>query len=122
MAQPAPIYDLMLLLDTAADEAQHAKVLADVDRIIRSGGEVIGEHDWGVRALAYEIEHKDDAHYRLVQFHANAEILKELDRTLSIADGLVRYRIVKLDPGTPPPPDASRPPVDEPAPAPAPAG
>jgi small subunit ribosomal protein S6 len=96
----------MLLLDPEATDEQRAKVLADVERIITSGGEIIGDQDWGLRTMAYEINHKADAQYRLVQFHANADTLRELDRTLHIADGLIRFRIIKLKPGTPPLPTA----------------
>ena len=108
MAAEQPIYDLMLLLDPEATDEQRAKVLADVERIIGGGGEIVGDQDWGLRNMAYEIRHKPDAQYRLLQFHGGSEILRELDRTLHIADGLVRFRIIKLKPGTPPLPTAEQ--------------
>jgi small subunit ribosomal protein S6 len=96
----------MLLLDTESTDEQRAKVVADAERIITDGGSLIGTHDWGVRELAYEINHRDSADYRLFQFHVDdVAALAELDRTLSIADGLLRHRIIKLAPGTPEPPD-----------------
>ncbi|HEU4656782.1 MAG TPA: 30S ribosomal protein S6 [Capillimicrobium sp.] len=114
MAQPEPTYDLMLLLDLESTDEQRAKVLADAERIITDGGTLIGAHDWGVRELAYEIKHQDTAEYRLFQFHVNGtETLDELDRTLSIADGLLRHRIIKLAPGTPAPPDPTEAPAVE---------
>ena len=106
MARPAPLYDLVLLLDSEASEDQRAKVLSDVERIITGSGEIVSDQDWGLRALAYEIRHKPDAQYHLLQFHAPRPALEQLDRLLHIADGVVRYRIIKLKPGTPPPPTA----------------
>jgi len=106
MAAAKPTYDLMLLLDSAAADEQRAKVLADAERLITSnGGEVTSKHDWGTRALAFEIGHKTDAHYHLLQFHGPAAVLDALNRTLHITDGVTRYRIIKLAPGTPPAPD-----------------
>jgi small subunit ribosomal protein S6 len=106
MAQPQPTYDLMLLLDLESTEDDRAKALADAERIITGGGELIGVHEWGVREMAYEIRHQDSADYRLFQFHiTTTATLDELDRTLSIADGVLRYRIIRLAPGTPEPPD-----------------
>ena len=61
----------------------------------------MSEHDWGTRALAYEIRHKTDAEYHLLQFHGPAALLASLQRTLRITDGVVRFRIIKLAPGTP---------------------
>jgi hypothetical protein len=55
--------------------------------------------------MAYEIRHKKDAEYHLLQFHATPELLAQLDRTLRITDEVVRFRIIKLAPGTPPPPE-----------------
>jgi small subunit ribosomal protein S6 len=106
MAQPAPLYDLVLLLDSEASEDQRTKVLSDAEKIIAKAGEIVSDQDWGLRALAYEIRHKGAAQYHLLQFHAPAAALEQLDRLLHIADGVVRYRIIKLKPGTPPPPSA----------------
>jgi small subunit ribosomal protein S6 len=106
MAAPAPVYDLMLLLDTSAPEEQREKILSDVESMVSSSGTVVGNHDWGTRPLAYEIDHRADAEYHLLQFHGPAELLANLHRTLRITDGVVRFRIIKLAPGTPAPPEA----------------
>jgi small subunit ribosomal protein S6 len=122
MAAPPPLYDLMVLLDTAAPDDQRAKILSDIETMISGGGEVVGTHDWGARTMAYEIRHKADAEYHLLQFHGSAELLATLQRTLRIMDGVVRFRIIKLEPGTPPPPPRpERAPVEPAAEAPAPA-
>jgi small subunit ribosomal protein S6 len=105
MAAPAPLYDLMLLLDSSATDDQRKKILSDVESAISATGEIVGNHDWGTRALAYEIRHKGDAEYHLLQFRGPAELLANLQRTLRITDGVVRFRIIKLAPGTPAPPE-----------------
>jgi small subunit ribosomal protein S6 len=104
-----PLYDLVLMLDSAAPDEQRAKVLEMVERTIVGGGEITNTQDWGVRQTAYEIRHKTDAEYHLLQFHvATRDVLETLQRTLRITDGVVRFRIIKLAPGTPAPP-ATRP-------------
>lgn len=105
MAKPTPTYDLMLLLDPAIDDERRQRILADTRALVAKSGEVVGEHDWGNRALAYEIRHKGEAQYHLLQFHATRELLANLERTLRITDGVTRFRIIKLAPGTPPPPE-----------------
>jgi small subunit ribosomal protein S6 len=106
MAAAKPTYDLMLLLDTGAPDEQRSKVLADAERLITSnGGEITSKHDWGTRALAFEIRHKTDAEYHLLQFEGPRAVLDALNRTLHITDGVTRFRIIKLAPGTPPAPD-----------------
>ena len=120
MAAPAPLYDLMLLLDTSAPEEQRTKILSDVESMVSSSGTIVGNHDWGTRALAYEIRHRGDAEYHLMQFLGPAELLANLQRTLRITDGVVRFRIIKLAPGTPAPPEPrperpEAPPVEAPS-------
>ncbi|MHB8490971.1 MAG: 30S ribosomal protein S6 [Solirubrobacteraceae bacterium] len=95
-------YDLMLLLDVAAEDGVRAGILKDVEGAIKGGGELSRHDRWGVRELAYPIMHKQQAEYHLFQFRpASSELLRGLDRTLSITDGVVRFRIVRLEPGTP---------------------
>jgi small subunit ribosomal protein S6 len=118
MAAPEPLYDLVLLLDTSAPEDQRKKVLSDVESAISSSGTIVSDHDWGTRALAYEIRHRTDAEYHLLQFHGPATLLASLQRNLRIADGVLRFRIVKLAPGTPAPTELPR--AEAPAAAPAP--
>ena len=102
----APTYDLVLLLNARVEEDVRAKILADTRAAIVAAGEVVNEDDWGDRALAYPIERHADAEYRLLQFHAHTpQLLGDLDRTLRITDEILRFRIVKLKPGTPAAPD-----------------
>jgi small subunit ribosomal protein S6 len=108
MTLPAPTYDLVLLLDPQADDATRAKLLADTRASIQAQGELLRDDDWGERALTYPIDRKPSAQYHLLQFHvANVELLSGLDRTLRLADEVLRFRIIKLAPGVPPAPDMS---------------
>jgi small subunit ribosomal protein S6 len=107
MTLPAPTYDLMLLLDPQVEEATRAKIVADASAAIQARGELLRHDDWGARALTYPIGRKANAEYHLLQFHAGApELLGDLDRTLRITDGIVRFRIIKLAPGVPDAPHA----------------
>jgi small subunit ribosomal protein S6 len=109
MTLPAPTYDLVLLLDPQVEEATRTKTVADAQKAVEAQGEFLRHDEWGVRALAYPIDHKLSAEYHLLQFHATPELLDTLNRTLRIADEVIRFRIVKLAPGTPEAPDMPAP-------------
>jgi small subunit ribosomal protein S6 len=98
------LYDLMLLIDPNAPEGRQDQVVQEVQSMIESGGSLVGSHDWGLRRLAYEIDHRPDAHYQLVQFESEPQLLERLQHSLKIMDGVLRFRIIRLKPGTPPPP------------------
>ena len=119
MPQDAPLYDLTLLLSTGASEDERAKIVSDVESAISDGGGSIERRDdWGIRPLAYRITHQREAEYHLLQFTGPPALLESLSHSLRIADNVLRFRIVKVIPGTPPPSD-SAPPVVAAAPAPA---
>lgn len=106
MTLPAPTYDLVLMLDAQSDADVRAKIVADARAAISAQGELLRHDEWGDRALAYPIDHRKDAEYHLLQFHSSTpELLASLDRSLRITDGVVRFRVVKLKPGTPAAPD-----------------
>lgn len=120
MAQQAPLYDLTLLLSTSGEDDDRARILSEVESAISSGGGSIERHDdWGTRPMTYRINHQSDAHYHLLQFTGPPALLETLSHNLSIADGVLRFRIIKLIPGTPPAPE-SPPPVIAPVAASAP--
>ena len=106
MTLPAPTYDLVLLLDPQTEESVRAKIIADTRAAIEARGELLRHDEWGERQLTYPIEKKTSAEYHLLQFHAGTvELLDDLDRTLRITDGVMRFRLIKLRRGVPDAPD-----------------
>ena len=93
----------MLLLDPNVPEDRHTAVLEEVESMIASGGEVVANQDWGSRRLAFEIDHRPEAGYHLFQFNGDNALLERLRHSLRIMDGVLRFRIIRLKPGTPPP-------------------
>jgi small subunit ribosomal protein S6 len=104
MAAQTPVYDLTVLLDAEAPSERRAEILAAVEGAISNGGEIVSKHDWGVRNLAYEIDHHKDAEYHLIQLTGPPELLDRLRTALKVTDGVLRHRLIRLPPGMPPPP------------------
>jgi small subunit ribosomal protein S6 len=105
------IYDLMLLLSMTAEPDERAKIMADVEnQISAAGGSISRRDDWGTRPLTFRIRHEGEAEYHLLQFSGPPSLLESLSHNLRIADDVLRFRIIKVIPGTPPAPE-SPPPV-----------
>jgi small subunit ribosomal protein S6 len=104
-------YDLMLLVDPNAPEERRTAAVSEAESMITSGGELLETHDWGTRRMAYEIDHRPEAEYRLYQFRGDNALLDRLNQRLRILDGVLRFRIIKIKPGmpTPPPPEQQSP-------------
>jgi small subunit ribosomal protein S6 len=101
------LYDLMLLIDPNAPEERRNSAISEAESMISSGGELVDSYDWGTRRMAYEIDHRPEAEYRLYQFTGDNALLERLNQRLRINDAVLRFRIIKQKPGrpTPPPPD-----------------
>ena len=117
MPEQARLYDLMVVLSTNAEDERRAKILSDVEAQITNGGGAIERNDdWHSRPLAYEINHQAEGEYHLFQFTGPTALLEGLSHNLRIDDAVLRFRIIRVVPGTPPAPD-SAPPVMAGAPA-----
>jgi small subunit ribosomal protein S6 len=111
-------YDLFVLLDPEAPEERRAAIVEQVKSQVDSGDASLkGDADWGMRRMSYEIDHRREAQYHLFQFEGTPEVLRQLHRSLSIDDSVLRHRIIRLpkEPETTPsaPEDAPRRTSDE---------
>jgi small subunit ribosomal protein S6 len=68
---------------------------------IEAGGALKQENTWGLRKMAYEINKRTEADYRWYRFEAPNELLETLDHNLKIADGVLRFRVFKVEENTP---------------------
>src|SRR5215207_7065779 len=95
------------MLDPDAPDERREEIAADTRKRIEAGGTLKHDTSWGMRKLAYEIRQRTEADYRLFRFEGQGGVLDDLNHNLRIADGVLRFRIFKVDPGSPsivPPP------------------
>jgi small subunit ribosomal protein S6 len=106
-------YELVLMLDPEAADDARERVAGDVRQQIEGSGTLDRADSWGTRKLAYEIRQRNEADYRYYRFQGEPPLLERLDHNLKIADGVLRFRIFKVDPDAPsnPPPATERPAV-----------
>jgi small subunit ribosomal protein S6 len=104
------LYELVLMLDPEAADAERDRVADDVRKQIEAAGTLEQADNWGMRKMAYEIRQRNEADYRYYRFTGEKELLERLDHSLKIAEGTLRFRVFKVDPETPTaaPPPAER--------------
>ena len=89
------------MLDPQLD-APDRDSLAQISRgQIEDAGALKQENTWGLRKMAYEINKRTEADYRWYRFEAPNELLETLDHNLKIADGVLRFRVFKVEENTP---------------------
>ena len=91
-------YETIFILHPSFDEEAVKANIEKFKGVIESGAGVVENVDfWGKRKLAYEIKKANEGFYTLINFSANPELPKELDRIFRITDGVIRHIIVKQE-------------------------
>ena len=65
--------------------------------LIEQNGELESVDEWGKRRLAYEINDRTEGFYYLVNFKADSEFPKELERQYKITEGILRTIVIRKD-------------------------
>ena len=90
-------YEVMIILDPTLDDET---VRGEVDRateLIKARGGAPGRVErWGKRRLSYEIRKHRDGNYVLVSAEAEPAVMSDLSRALTLADGVLRHKVIHL--------------------------
>lgn len=110
-------YETLVLLRAELPEAQTHETIERAKRLIEGQGGVIAElQDWGIRELAYPVQKSNRGYYFLLRYNAKPEAVWEFERTLKIADEVLRFVSVREEEKKPPKRKPSaRPPAPRPA-------
>jgi small subunit ribosomal protein S6 len=110
-------YEILLMLDPELPEGRQEEIIKRARELVKkAGGKWVAHNPWGRRRLAYEIDHKSEGVYHLLNFDAEPETLEELSRILRITDGVMRHLAVRrIEGGAPGPPPPEPESVPEPA-------
>ncbi len=88
-------YELMVILDPSLEERTVAPSLDTYLNVIRTAGGSVEKLDvWGRRRLAFEIDRQHEGYYVVVEFTAEPSVIAELERTLHLADEVIRAKVV----------------------------
>ena len=90
-------YEVMVILDAGLEEDA---IRASIDRLtelVSAQGGTPGKVDrWGKRRFAYELHHRWEGYYLLFDVTAEPAVLAEVDRMLSLADEVIRHKVIRL--------------------------
>ena len=90
-------YETIFIVDASLEEDAVKALVDKFTGLIAKNGTVDQIDEWGKRRLAYEINDKTEGYYVLVDFTADGNFPKELDRQYRITDGILRTIIIRKD-------------------------
>jgi small subunit ribosomal protein S6 len=90
-------YEVMVILDAGLEEDAIRAIVDRSRQIITNGGGTLDKVDrWGKRRFAYEVHHRSEGYYVLLEIAADPPVVSGLDRMLGLADDVIRHKVIRL--------------------------
>ncbi len=91
-------YETVFILNPVLSETQIKETVKKFeDYLVSKGAEMIHKEDWGLKKLAYPIQHKKSGFYHLFEFQVAGEEIAAFELEFRRDDSVMRYLTVKLD-------------------------
>ena len=106
-------YEVMVIFDADLEEEEIRSAVDRSRKLIESKGADLGYVDfWGKRRFAYRLKHRWEGYYVVFQAKAEPAAMDELHRNLSLADEVLRHKVLRIPEAVHGPPKAAGAPAD----------
>ncbi len=91
-------YETVFIVNPVLSDDQIKDAVAKFKNLVKEyGGDLYHTEDWGLKKLAYPIDHKTTGHYQLFEFKAPADLLQKLEIEFRRDENIIRFLTVHLD-------------------------
>jgi len=91
-------YETVFILNPVlSDEQIKETVKKYEDLLVSKDAKMISKEDWGLKKLAYPIQHKKSGFYHLFEYTVPGDAITDLELAFRRDERIMRYQTVKLD-------------------------
>src|SRR5262245_24626543 len=91
-------YEVVFIADPVADDDEVQRLTDNFKQLVTDQGGVINKAEtMGKRQLAYEILHKTEGTFVLLEIEGSGKEIAELERRMRVNDRVLRYITVRVD-------------------------
>ena len=91
-------YETVFILNPVLSDTQVKETVKKFeDYLVSKGAEMISKENWGLKKLAYPIQHKKSGFYHLFEFKVAGEAINPYEVEFRRDERVMRYLTVKLD-------------------------
>lgn len=91
-------YETVFILTPVLSEAQMKDAVAKFkDLLTSNGAEIVNDENWGLKKLAYPIDHKTTGFYQLFEFRAEPDLIEKLELEYRRDEKVMRFLTIALD-------------------------
>jgi small subunit ribosomal protein S6 len=90
-------YEVMVILDAGLEEDDIRNIVDRATQAITGNGGTVDKVDrWGKRRFAYEVHHRSEGYYVLMEATAEPAAVNSVERVLTLADEVIRHKVIRL--------------------------
>lgn len=91
-------YETVFILNPVLSDDQMKDTVEKFVKVLKKGkADVINVEQWGLRKLAYPIQHKSTGFYNLLEFSASPEMVNTLETEFRRDESVMRFLTTVLD-------------------------
>lgn len=91
-------YETVFILTPVLSEDQMKDTVAKFRKVLEDNdAEIVSEEHWGLKKLAYEIDHKSTGFYALFEFKSAPTLVKTLELEMRRDEKVLRFLTTVLD-------------------------
>ncbi|MCS6823528.1 MAG: 30S ribosomal protein S6 [Cytophagaceae bacterium] len=91
-------YETVFILTPVLSDSQMKDTADKFVKLLKdNGAEIINEENWGLKKLAYPINHKNTGFYYLIEFKSKPEVINILETEYRRDEKVMRFLTTKLD-------------------------
>ena len=91
-------YETVFILTPVLSDAQMKEAVEKFKSVLTNqGATIVNEEAWGLRKLAYPIQHKSTGFYTLIEFDGEPTIVKTLETAFRRDEKVLRFLTFRLD-------------------------
>jgi len=91
-------YETVFIMTPVLSEDQVKETVKKFSDFLKGkGAEIVYQHNWGLRKLAYPIQKKSTGFYHLIEFKAEGNVINELEVTFKRDERVIRFLTMVLN-------------------------
>ena len=90
-------YESVIIINPNLEGEAIKALVEKFSNLINNNGKVDSVEEVGKKKLAYEIKKNKEGYYVVINFEANPELIKELERNYRITDSVIKFIVIRKD-------------------------
>ena len=91
-------YETVFILNPVLSDEQIKETVKKYEDFLDSkGAKMVNKENWGLKKLAYPIQHKKSGFYHLFEYQVEGEVIDQLELLFRRDERMMRFLTVKLD-------------------------